>query len=131
MLLVHTSFLFMTVVVRAFRSRKRATHHIFLGLSCTSMMYHSNHPGVIGTLWRVADQAMIVGTIGHNLWMFPQVSLMGKTVMCLHGWITQHLFFHGKKHQKYCFDNDPMCAQRWHSVIHILVTTNAHITLLP
>lgn len=93
-------------------------------------MYHSNHEGIVGRFWKVADQAMVVATIGLNALTFPTLNYMRKGIMCTQGLIVFHLYVNGKRQERFCHSKDRDVGFKWHSVVHLAVCMNAHLALI-
>ena len=143
MFLVHTSLMFLSVALRAYHVRRRATHHVFMGLACTSVIFHSanysNSHGVVNHMYKyptllfngvkAADAAMVGVTIAHNVLSFRgKMSFCKRSIILTQGVVTFYLFVVGRIHKRYCFDKRH--GDLWHGLIHVIVTASAHLTLL-
>lgn len=142
----YTSFLFLinVVVCLLYQDPPEIYALLFFALFTTSIIFHGSQSEDIHILWRsslmILDKISIIGVVLYGGYVFFRKSLCG----C--GWIdevkilhisciiytfvlTIYLYYFGFLHKKYCFHENKMVANIWHSFLH-LVSCIGHILIV-
>ena len=127
--LVWTSLYLLTNSIAAYHRDYIIYGFLFLTLTITSVLNHATHHPLINSIDKVAVYAVAIygayHIYSHSSW--NQVLML--LVIISTFLITLVLYEYGFRHNKYCFDPDPIASQMYHGYMHIIGSIGHHLVM--
>lgn len=127
--LVWTSLYLLTNSIAAYRRDYIIYGCLFLFLTITSVFNHTTHHQLINSIDKVAVYSVAIygayHIYSHSSWnQFCMLLVIISTFL-----ITLVLYEYGFRHNKYCFDPDPIMSQMYHGYMHIIGSIGHHLVM--
>lgn len=127
----YSSFIFITNALVSLHYKEYAYSASFFSLFLTSILYRT----ITNTFTNILDKVAITTVVflGGNLFLSkfsPDDNIFHYlTIICTFV-STIYLYYYGYYYAKYCYDNDPFIAQKYHAFLHIFASFGHHLILL-
>jgi len=131
---LYSSFIFIINSLVAYYYEYYIYSLIFFGLFITSIIYHSTY----NIYTNLLDKISIISVISYGGWLFYN-KIMNKVfsykdyILCIviitTFFATMYLFYYGYYFNKYCFSDDYITANYYHSLLHV-ISSLGHILIV-
>jgi hypothetical protein len=134
----YSSYLFLSNSLNAWLQGYPVYASAFLGLTTSSVIYHSYPHSSMRFYFYVVDQWFILSVFACGGEMFYQKIYDVKTIYqivcakCIL-WtflITVYMYFYGYTTRRYCHDPDIELAYLYHAILHVICSVGHHLVLL-
>ena len=127
----YSSFIFITNAVVSLYYKEYAYSASFFALFMTFILYRT----ITNTFTNILDKIAIATVVflGGNLFLskFSPESNLFEQITIISTFVTTiYLYYYGYCYAKYCYDNDPVIAQKYHAFLHIFASFGHHLILL-
>lgn len=129
MLLVYSSFVFLTNAATSFYKKYVVYFLMFLCLTLTSIVFHSNPT----YLKMRVDQCLVAAVVLYGGWLFykklPARPVWVAAVLSTFV-LAVFLYMYGFYTQQYCFDPDKTVGDQYHCLLHGVASLGHHLIIL-
>lgn len=128
-ILVWTSLYLITNSISAYYRDYIIYAFLFLLLTITSVINHATHHSLINSIDKMTVYAVAVYG-GYHLYSYGSWNQLCMILVIISTFLlTLVMYEYGFRHNKYCFDPDPLVSQMYHGYMHIIGCIGHHLVM--
>ena len=128
-ILLFSSLFFITNIVSAYFNEYYLYSGLFLFLTITSLVYHSNN----NIYTKVIDKTAIILIVLYGAYvLYNKINLdnlCNSSIVIITFLACIYLYYYGFVNNQYCFCDDICMAQKYHFFMHIIVSIGHHLII--